>query len=269
MTLLPLILLVAGVGTVSIMLDRRLRARQQADPTPEDATSEPEESKGSNDLGHLWATPVHWYNTIMNRQPEDFPQRFRDWVVDASDDSAVKDWLQALSDEGLKAYTKHLSRFCTDMGFELTWLVDQKLEKRDAQLAQTAKQIVLHYCQACQQAASCQEALEAHKQLASLEQNPSGRRNRTFGEKLLAKLVDAELVTTLPTEFLGATAAERQQLIAEAINEASSKDQVTFSRLVREVLYDGYNGTETAEAEASTGDPSANAVSGTEATRSA
>ncbi|ETX05234.1 hypothetical protein [Candidatus Entotheonella palauensis] len=269
MTLLPFILLVAGVGTVSIMLDRRLRAKSQADTTPAEERDEPAATKGSNDLGHLWATPVHWYNSLVNKQPEDFPQRFREWVVNASDDSAVTDWLKGLSDEGLKAYTKHLSRFCTDMGFELVWLVDKQLEKRDAQLAQTAKRIVLHYCQACQQAASCQEHLEAHKQLLSFEQNPGGRKNRTFGEKLLAKLVDADLVTTLPAEFIGASPTERQQLIAEAINEASSKDQATFSRLVREVLYDGYNGMASTEATASPGASAADAASGTEAARSA
>ncbi len=209
---------------------------------------------------------MNWYNSFVNKQPEDFPQRFREWVVQSSDDTTVKDWINALSDEGMKAYTKHLSRFCTDMGFELVWLVENQLEKRDANLAQTAKRIVLNYCQACQQAASCQEDLEIHKHLLSLEQNPAGRKNRIFGEKLLAKLVEANLVTMSTAEFIGASATERQQIIVEAINESSSKDQVAFSRLVREVLYKDDDAAEPADAQTSAGGASANATSRAEAT---
>jgi hypothetical protein len=267
MTLLPFIFLVAGVGTVSIMLDRRFRANTQGAPAPEEEAGKPTDTKGSNDLSQLWATSMNWYNSLRDQQPEDFPPRFRAWAVQASDDPAVKNWLKALSDEGLKAYAKHLSRFCTDMGFELEWLVEEQLEKRDMHLAQTAKRIVLHYCQACQQASTCQEDLEIHKQLLSLEQKPGGRRNRTFGEKLLAKLAEANLATTSTAEFIGASPTERQQIIAAAINEASSKDQAAFSRLVKEVLYPthdaaGPHGAKTA------GGTSANTTSSAEATGS-
>jgi len=268
MTLLPFIFFVAGVGTVSIMLDRRFRAHKQVELAPEEEAGKPADTKGSNDLSQLWATSKNWYSSLMDKQPEDFPPRFREWAVQASDDPAVKNWLKALSDEGLKAYAKHLSRFCTDMGFELEWLVEEQLEKRDMHLAQTAKRIVLLYCQACQQASTCQEDLEVHKQLLSLEQKPGGRRNRTFGEKLLAKLVEANLATTSTAEFIGASATERQQIIAAAINEASSKDQGAFSRLVREVLYPTHDAAGPNGAKTSAGGTSANTTSGAEATGS-
>ena len=266
MTLLPFVILVAGVGTVSIVLDRRLRAKKRLEMVGEDGDTAP--ATGSNDLAPLWAGPMSWYRSLVNKQPEDFPQRFREWVVNASDAPAVKDWLNALSDEGLKAYTKHLSRFCTDMGFELAWLVEGQIDQRDAQLGQTAKSIVLHYCQACQQAATCQEDLEVHKHLLSLEQHPAGRKNRIFGEQLLAKLVEANLVTTSTTAFISASTSERQQIIAEAINEAVSKDQATFNRLVREVLYHVPDAASPAGANPTAGGTAANATSGAEPTGS-
>ena len=149
------------------------------------------------------------------------------------------------------------------MGFELEWLVEENLSKRNTNLAQTAKRIVLHYCQACQQAATCQEDLEVHKQIMSLEQNPGGRKNRTFGEKLLAKLVEANMVTTSTSEYIAASATERQLIISAAVNEASSKDQEAFSRLVREVLYEAQAPE---EAEPTPDGASANAASGAGAT---
>lgn len=264
MHLIPLVLLLSGVGIVSVVLDRRLRAKKQrADTVLEEETSETDTTV-SNGIGPLWATPVSWYYTLVNKQPEDFPQRFREWAVNASDDAAVKDWLRALSDDGLKAYTKHLSRFCADMGFELSWLVDKQIERHDANLAQTAQRIVLDYCQACQQAATCQDDLEIHKQLLSLEEHPSTRKNRLFGEKLLAKMVEANLATTSTAEFIAASAKERQQLIADAINEASRRDQATFIRLVKDVLYHPHAGAPSTGASA--GGTSTSSASGTQAT---
>ena len=81
MTLLPFVLLVAAVGTVSIVLDRRLRASKQVEAPSGEETSEATETKGTNDLGKLWSTSVTWYNSLINKQPEDFPHRFRNWVV--------------------------------------------------------------------------------------------------------------------------------------------------------------------------------------------
>ncbi len=267
MTLLPLVILVIGAGTVSVILDRRWRAkRQKADTEPAEEPSEPAE-KASSSLSQLWAIPTSWYYSLVNKQPADLPQRFREWAVESMDDAAVKDWLNALSDDGLKAYTKHLSGFCSDMGFELVWLVEKQLENRDHNLAEVTQGIVLYYCQACQQAATCQEELEVFKQILSLEQNPTGRKNRTFGEKLLARMVEAGLVTTSTSEFISASAQERQEIIVEAINEAASKDQAALNRLVREVLYNTDNGAPPASESAD--GVSANSASGTQATNSA
>ncbi len=153
------------------------------------------------------------------------------------------------------------------MGFELVWLVEQQLDKLDPHLNQTVQRIVSHYCRACQQAAASQGPLEVYRQLVSLEQHPGTRRNRAFGEQLLVKLAEAGLVTASASAFLAASVKERQRMITEALNEAASKDQAAFGRIVREVLYNP-------QASASSVNPaangtSANASSGTQTPNSA
>ncbi len=236
MTIVPLLFIVVGAGTVSVILDRRYRANRLASAHAADTSNT--SGQGASGIEQLWSTPMAWYRSLMNKQAEDFPESFRTWATESLDDPTVKDWINALSPEGLKAYTKHLSGFCTDMGFQLVWLVDKSSGYQDPHLLQRLQQIVLNYCQACQQAATNQDALDVHKQILSLKQNPGGRKNRAFSEKLLAKLVGANMVTLSMSDFLAASPQERQQLIIDAINEASSKDQSAFTQLVRQVMFE-------------------------------
>lgn len=238
MGFLPLALLFVGVGTVSVMVEGRLQARKQraatalADEAGEATTAEAASSM--TDL--LWSEVKGWSDRIMHRAPADLAPRFRAWAVQAAaDDTAVKDWLNALSDEGLQAFTENLVAFCSDMGFELSWLVEQQFDK-DPELAQAAKRIVLHYCRACLQAAVAQEDLEVYKQLLAFEQNPFSRKNQAFGERLFAKVIEEGLVAAKMSEYFLAPPKERQQLAAAAICQAAAKDSAAFNRAVREVM---------------------------------
>jgi hypothetical protein len=241
MTLLPLATLVAGVGAISVWVDRRLQARKKpAAPATaaaeETATAAEAPAEGQVDGQESWSARAQgWYNNLRRRQPTDLPARFRAWAVATSDDQAVKDWLNALSEEGLQSFTKHLGAFCSDMGFELTWLLDQQLE-RTPHLAQSAQRIVLDYCRACQQSAAAQEDLEIFKKLQALEQHPTSKKNQALGEQLFAKMIEAELVSGSMSSYLAISPKERQQRLVEAIKEASERDTMTFNRLVKDVL---------------------------------
>lgn len=239
MVFLPLAVLLVGVGTVAVVVDRRLQAWQQRVATAAaDATGEATAAAaGSSMTERVWSEVKGWSDRIMHKTPTTLPPRFRAWAVQAADDTAVQEWLQALSDEGLQAFTEHLAAFCAEMGFELWWLVEQQFDQQP-ELAQAAARIVLHYCRACQQATAAQEDLAVYKQLLAFEQNPFSRKHQAFGERLFAKVIDEGLVTAKMSEYFLASPRERQQLAVTAIRQAAAQDSAAFNRAVKEVMHD-------------------------------
>ncbi len=242
MAFLPFVAFLVGVGMLSIVVDRRMQARKQgAAAAPEAGTSEATVvDTMSGALASLWSSlssaPKDWADRFIRKPPTDLPQNFRNWAVQAAgDDTEVADWLTELSDEGLQSFTEHVGRFCADMGFELSWLVEQQFDK-NPKLAQDVGQVVLHYCRACRQAAGAQEELDPYKQLLSFEQNPSSKRSQVFGEKLFAKVVEAELTSQSMPTYLAASPKERAELMIEGIREAAVRDSESFNRVLRDVV---------------------------------
>ncbi|MDH3602589.1 MAG: hypothetical protein OEU26_23495 [Candidatus Tectomicrobia bacterium] len=254
--------LVLGIGTASVVVDRRLQARKQRAGIAPDTDAESSETTTtsvlSNWTSRLWSVPKSWTDRIIRTTPADMPQQFREWVVGAAgDDTAIKNWLNALSDEGLKAFTKHVATFCSDMGFELQWLVEKRFDK-NPDLAQSVESIVLHYCRACLQSAEIQGDLEVYKQLLAYEEAPSSRQNRAFGEKLFAKVVEEGLVSASMSEYLGLSPKQRQERALEGIGEAAAKDNEVFIRAVRDVVRGEAGTSQTSEPTENGPQPTAN-----------
>ena len=170
MHLLLLVLLVVAAGTAAIILDRRWRAQRtlkEATPAADASTSATASAGEASDAtviskmtdrvtSALRSVPMVG-DRLMRRKDPNLPGQFREWIAKTcADDPAVNNWVQGLSQEGLQAFTNHLSMFCHEMGFELAWVVQQQLEIQP-ELAQTFAQVVAHYCRACQQAAAAQE----------------------------------------------------------------------------------------------------------------
>ncbi len=256
MPFLPLVVLLFGVGTAAAWVDRRLQARKRA---REANGSEAEPSEEADGVA-MKRGVKGWYDRIVHRTPADLPQRFRAWAVSAAaDDTAVKNWLKALSDdEGLPAFTKHLAVFCSDMGFELMWLVEQTHDK-NPEWVHAAERTVLHYCRACQQATTAQEDFEAHKRILEFEQNPSSKKNEAFGKNLFAKVIEAKLATGSISEYLMQPPVEQRRRVREAIREAVEKDSVAFDRVVKEVVRGNEPGSEAASTSATSAGPESTA----------
>ena len=175
---------------------------------------------------------------LMRRKDPNLPGQFREWIAKTcADDPAVNNWVQGLSQEGLQAFTNHLSMFCHEMGFELAWVVQQQLEIQP-ELAQTFAQVVAHYCRACQQAAAAQDELEVYKTLQAFEHNPASKKTQAFGQKLFAKVVEAGLTSVSMSAYLIAAPKEQQQYMVRAIREAAKTNHTVFNRLLKEVVSD-------------------------------
>ena len=242
---MALVSLAAVVSTASvgvIALNRRRQRRKQAGdtaPATESAqgTTANFTSRVADSISaSVQGGPKAWFGSLRRKKSANLPQQFLAWI-DKGDtiEQPVKDWLHSLSEPGLQAFTEHLATFCSDMGFELAWLVEQQFDE-NPELAQTTEKIVLPYCRACQQAAAAQEDIEAHKMLQAFEQNPSSRKHQEFGQKLFAKLVQESLAAANISDYLAATSKKRQQQTLQAIQEAVKKDSVAFNRALKEVI---------------------------------
>ena len=256
MTWLAIVVLIVLCVIVSITLDRRRRARLQAEaanaapeaaPQAEEAPAETESVSAQavalasrftdRVTSVVQGGPQALYNRIARRQPSDLPQRFQAWFANqAGAEAHVQAWIDSLPEDGLEAFTDHLAGFCSQMGFELAWLLEQDLNLYP-DVANSATQIVLHYTNACQQAASAQADLKAYTMLKMFEQNPRDRKHQALVQALCAKLTDAGLVAVSMPEYMMATAKEQQQIAIDAINEAASKDHAAFLRIFQETLY--------------------------------
>jgi hypothetical protein len=251
MYLLVLVLLVVAAGTLSVMLDRRWRAQQTLKETSPaaaastSATASAEEASDATVISKvtdrvasaLRGVPLVG-DRLMRQKDPNLPGQFREWIAKTcADDPSVNNWVQGLSQEGLQAFTNHLSVFCSEMGFELAWVVQQQLDIQP-ELAQTFAQVVAHYCRACQQAAAAQDELEVYKTLQAFERNPASKKTQAFGHKLFAKVVEAGLTSVSMSEYLIAAPKEQQQYMVRAIREAAKTNHVVFNRLLKEVASD-------------------------------
>ena len=238
--LVPIAVIAAGISAASIYIDRRWQARKQAQSANGADSLNTDAPAGiMAGITSVWNRgPQRWVDRLTRQQPAELPQQFREWMSNikvTEEEAPVQQWVQTLSDEGLQAFTKHLGTFCADMGFELTWLVQNQLVQNRA-LAQSAQQIVMNYCCACYQAATTQDDIEVYKQYQAFLQNPSSRQGRDFGQRLFAKVVESNLVSTSMADLKG-TAEEQQQRLMEAINEASAKDHEAFMQAIKEVVH--------------------------------
>ncbi len=260
MSLIALTILVAAAGTASVMLDRRWRAQralQETTPAAAASTSATTSAVEASDAtviskvtdrvaSVLRSVPMVGDRLSRKKDPN-LPGQFREWVAKAfADDPSVNNWVQGLSQEGLQAFTDHLSVFCSEMGFELAWVVQQQLETQP-ELAQTFAQVVSHYCRACHQAAATQDDLEVYKTLQAFERNPASRKTQAFGQKLFAKVVEAGLTSVSMPEYLISAPKEQQQYMVRAIREAAKTNHAVFNRLLKEVVRDSAPGSTAAQ----------------------
>jgi hypothetical protein len=239
---LPAAVIVAG--TSAIVLDRRWRARKSArvlvveTPQATDATTSVEDKGRRSFFTRLTGRVDSWRNRLTRRQPQDMRQQFHAWIAKAcADEASLCTWLQQLPEKEEQAFIDQVAAFCTERGFELPWVVEHRLEPYP-ELAQTAEQVVLHYCRACHQAVAAQQDLDVYKTLLAFEHNPADGKAQGFGHKLFAKLIEAGLTSVSMSEYLLAAPKDQRQYMLRAIREAAERHREAFYRLLKEITTD-------------------------------
>ncbi|MCB0062115.1 MAG: hypothetical protein KDE19_08375 [Caldilineaceae bacterium] len=248
-SLFNLTLLIVIIGSVSIVIDRRLQAHKRAEAAAKEAatkgaahatTAASPPPTGALISGLTDKMRQLQQNTPLARPPAVTVEAFRRWSNDTfasnrADDRAVQRWLASLSDEGMTAFIKQLARFCADMNAQLSWLVAGKLAMTPA-LQETATDMVRHYCRACHQAALAQGDIYAFEALEAFLHYPASNRSQAFGQKLFAQLLEAKLIDVNVSEHLLASNQERRQQAIQAIYAAAEKDNPRFNQILKMVI---------------------------------
>lgn len=173
---------------------------------------------------------------FLGTKPPSIANKFRLWLAAAvGTEPALHHWLMALSDAQLDALATHIERFAHEMGFELSWLLNQEVAQQPT-LARALTTVVLDYCQACHHAVGLQAELEVYKALRSYVENPNSAQNREFGQALFGKLLERGLTSIKVADHLALPESQRRQQILETIIQVAMEKQTTLQRIVQEML---------------------------------
>lgn len=241
-----LIIAVLVLGSLSLNWKQRwLDWQQGAATAPENSQAVGGVTTGAAAL----AAPIRErmtqeFTSIRNRLPftarqPDLAQRFREWATAAlAQDENTSSWLKALSAEANIAFTQQVAEFCTEMGFELSALLDGQLNQLPT-TEQKAREIVLHYCRANRQAAVAQHDFDAFKRYLAYLRAPSQKANQLFGQSLYVKLVQQEVAPPPPFDIMLASEADRRAHIVTAIRQAAAQQPAAFHAALQEVITEG------------------------------
>lgn len=245
-----------------VILKRAWLARQADENAPEQAGDQQAAEIGIvAQLTHTLQNRIEGLRNGFGGTEQDIAAQFREWAADAFTTAPdIQTWLDTLSDEQIMALAEHLSEFCRDMGFELSWLLNNQMAQ-NPELMQGLTQIVLHYNQASYQAVALQGEVEIYRVYNDLVQNPKNRANRELGEHLFGKLVEQDLSDVTIAEHMAASTHQRQQQILETIQRIATEHPQVFNNTLKTVLIERTMPPQTTEPNTMNGTAKATATS--------
>ena len=227
----PLIILVAVVAFVSVLLDRRWRTRKAASESTEATETQP------GATSRITSQFQGARERISGKKRAEFAKQFQAWAAaHLTGEEGLTDWITNLSEDGAQALTEQLVTFCSDLNFELAWLIEGGLDA-DSNLKPVVENVVVAYCLACWKAALVQDDLTAFKTFQAFEKAPRNRKHRELAQALYAKLIESELVSPPSTsEIFLASEKQRLQQATEMIQQAVEKDRAVFNDVLKAVV---------------------------------
>ncbi len=234
MTFFAWLLIILALAIVGLWLKRDWEARRLAEQQTQAETAAADNNQSSTSpLAPLRERAAQLLGT---KQPR-MGAKFRQWMPQAFDkEPELRSWLAGLSDEQLDALTTHIDAFAGEMGFQLSWLLDQEVAQQPA-LAQSLTRVVVDYCRACHHSVNLQEELEIYKTIRQYQQAPHTQPNRALGEALFGKLLEQGLTPVKVAEHLALPEKERRQQVATAVQQVAVDKPLLFQKLVKEVVF--------------------------------
>ncbi|MEZ4556979.1 MAG: hypothetical protein R2854_11135 [Caldilineaceae bacterium] len=251
MNFILVLLIVLALFILGIVLKRRWRA---------DETAPAEADEFAQMAAHLRTRAESLFQGLNDKQPAPDARQFRAWAaLTFADARQIRAWLDALSDDQIGALTGHLDGFCRDMGFELVWLLDDRLADMP-QMGARLSQVAELYIRAAFQAVAVQGEVDIFRVRQRLLAEPQNRADRKLREQLFGKLVEQDLSDVSISAHMAASAQDRQRQISAAIQHAASAHPHALDAAIKAVLMERAAAAATAPQATTNGDRAAAAV---------
>lgn len=212
---------------IQVRRARTITAKEEAEQTAE-APKTPEEKNRPRLLGGL----LDWRKRLGKDKKEQ-AERFQTWAATNISDTGLRAWLTGLSPEAASALTEQLAEFCINLGFELDWVLTDQLAK-DPEIAQHARSVIEAYCLACWRAAQGYNEFETFKTIQDILQAPFARERQELSQRLFAELVKHNMAPSVPAELFVAAEKERQEHMAQAIQQAAETNREGFKQALKD-----------------------------------
>lgn len=225
MSFVTLLVLLGCFAWLTVWVDRRIKAQQEVNEARAAMQSPPEP---------IWKQywPLFW----PQAQPMNAAGAFRPWAATTfATQPDIQHWLAALSDNAIQLLTAKLTDFCTDMGFEFSWLLQHTVD-HDVTVAPHLESIAVHYIEACYQAYVIQDDIKVFQAWQDFTQNPYGKEQQVLAQRLLIQAFDQGLVSINAESLQTAPAQERAVYTVQAIREAAEKQPNAFRAILKTVL---------------------------------
>ncbi len=181
----------------------------------------------------------------LRRDKTELAKKFKEWMASTSlhqtqlydglpaAAEGFASWLATLSPQETEAFCDKVAHFTASLGFDLAWLVNDKLNGQP-ELKQAIQEAVALYSIAAWRANTVQIQVRAF--LAFQQWLAKPNQNRGLGQQLYSQLVKQGLVMTTPDLYL-APEKERQAEAIRAIKQVAIDKPAVFNA----VLYDIVN----------------------------
>ncbi len=144
------------------------------------------------------------------------------------------EWLLSLPNEKLKQFVHKLEHFCTDLGFELAWILDPKVTTTPS-MKLAMEKVVLQFCLIHWQKTQAHETFVAFTRFLAWKDDPMSKEHEGLTRKLFPKLVEKGLVSEPPAALFLFSEEERRDYVVQSIQEVSQKDVEGLLETIRDV----------------------------------
>jgi hypothetical protein len=213
---LGLIIFVLLVGSIAIVIDRRMDARQAASEEEE----APEEKGGF----------------LSRFRKGDSVKLFEKWAKESLTKNAdLKAWLASLTAEETKNLVRNLEVHCRKHGLKLAWLGEELLNA-ESELKNALESAVISYCQTAHESTKVAKQVELFSTLLDFNKNPDSRKYADLRENLFTSFVEKGLADITLSEYIKTPDKEKNKKVTETLENVAKKDRKAFNAALAEAL---------------------------------
>jgi len=146
----------------------------------------------------------------------------------------IQSWLTTWSADEITQFCQHWSAYCTGLGFDLTWVLNQKLEGTPLELE--LQQIALAYIPLYQQALAQHSEIANFKQVVNWRAQIKEADYQQLNQTLFIQLSHQQLISPPPVEVYCADEETRLAYMHKTLLKVSKEHLAEFIKALTEAL---------------------------------